>query len=130
MIHRHLPFMILAASLAGLPQTCHGAAEGNTAPQTILPTTASKAKYPKIVIYTVVWCPHCRELKEYLSSRNIPFTNRDVEVDAAAMEELTKKYKSKGVPIVVIGNDQEILKGFTADSFEKAAARVLASEKK
>jgi glutaredoxin-like YruB-family protein len=99
--------------------------------QTILtPTTAKKSTYPKIVIYTVAWCPHCKQLKEYLTSHNIPFINKDVEVDATAMEELTTKYKSQGVPIVVFGNDQEILKGFTPENFEKAVAKVLAADKK
>ncbi|HIJ87138.1 MAG TPA: NrdH-redoxin [Desulfuromonadales bacterium] len=94
-------------------------------PQTILnPATAKKSSYPKIVIYTVAWCPHCRELKEYLTSRNIPFINRDVELDTAAMQELENTYHSRGVPVVVIGNNQEILKGFTADKFEALVQKV------
>jgi glutaredoxin-like YruB-family protein len=95
--------------------------------QTILDQTLlKKASYPKIVIYTVAWCPHCRELKEYLTARKIPFSNHDVEVEAGAMEELTQKYKSQGVPLVVFGNDQEVLKGFTPETFERAAAKALA----
>lgn len=102
---------------------------GATPQQTILsPETARKVVGPRIVIYTVDWCPHCRDLKEYLTSHNIPFINRDVELDAVAMEELTGKYNSKGVPLIVIGNDQEILKGFTREDFEKALARVPADK--
>jgi glutaredoxin-like YruB-family protein len=97
---------------------------------TLTPATVKKSAYPKIVIYTVAWCPHCKQLKEYLTSNNIPFMNKDVEVDAAAMEELTTKYKSTGVPVVVFGKDQEILKGFTPENFEKAVAKVLAADKK
>ena len=96
-----------------------------TPPQTIInPAAPRKSAYPKITIYTVSWCPHCRELKEYLTSRNISYINRDVELDQAAMDELTQKYKSFGVPVVVIGNDQEILKGFTGKLFEEAVGRV------
>lgn len=98
--------------------------------QTILnPAAPHKTSYPKIVIFTVAWCPHCRELKEYLTSRNIPFINRDVEVDASAMEDLTGRYKTYGVPVIVIGNDQEILKGFTEDGFEKAVNKVRAGSR-
>lgn len=95
--------------------------------QTILnPAAPEKLLYPKIVIYTVAWCPHCRELKEYLTSRNIPFINRDVELEPAAMDELVQKYKTYGVPVVIIGNDQEVMKGFTAEQFEITMARVRA----
>jgi glutaredoxin-like YruB-family protein len=102
----------------------------NSPPQTILtPATPRKSHYPKIVIYTVSWCPHCREVKEYLTSRNIPFINKDVELETEAMDELVQKYKSHGVPIVVIGNDQEVLKGFTGELFEKAVEKVRSGNK-
>lgn len=83
-------------------------------------TTAPSAAYPKIVLYTTSWCPHCKEAKEYLTSRKIPFTNLDVEDDISAWEEFSEKYQGKSVPLIVIGNDQAILKGFKRESFEKA----------
>ena len=96
--------------------------------QTVLnPAAPRKSTYPRIVIYTVAWCPHCRELKEYLTTRNIPFINRDVELETAAMDDLMKKYKTYSVPVVIIGNDQEILKGFTSEQFEKAVVKVNAA---
>lgn len=79
-------------------------------------------KYPRIVAYTVSWCPHCRAAKEYLTRNNIPFINKDVEMDAKAMEELTGKYQSQGVPVIVIGsgNEEVVLKGFSAELFEES----------
>ncbi|WP_243373026.1 glutaredoxin domain-containing protein [Geotalea sp. SG265] len=88
------------------------------------PPAGARQKYPKIVLYSVSWCPHCKEAKEYLTRNNIPFINRDVEVDNAAMNDLTKKYKSQGVPVIVIGNDDAILKGFDRQKFEKAVKDV------
>jgi glutaredoxin-like YruB-family protein len=85
------------------------------------PAKAAEAKkYPKIVLYSVSWCPHCRETKEYLTRNNIPFINRDVEIDAKAMEELTGKYESTGVPVLVFGSgkDEVVLKGFTPETFQ------------
>lgn len=82
--------------------------------------TSARHKYPRIVLYSVSWCPHCKAAKEYLTKNDIPFINRDVEVDDAAMEDLTKKYKSQGVPLFVIGNDQVILKGFDQQKLQKA----------
>ena len=86
----------------------------------VKPETAQAKKYPRIVLYSVSWCPHCREAKEYLTSHDIPFINRDVEEDDDAMKDLTEKYKSTGVPLIVIGNDEKIMKGFNREKFEKA----------
>ena len=83
-------------------------------------TTAATAAYPKIVLYTTSWCPHCKEAKEYLTNRKIPFTNLDVEKDVSAWEKFSEKYQAKSVPLIVIGNDQAILKGFNSETFEKA----------
>jgi len=88
------------------------------------PPAAAQRKYPRIVLYSVSWCPHCKAAKEYLTRNNIPFLNRDVEVDDDAMDDLTKKYKSQGVPVIVIGNDEVILKGFDQQKFEKAVKDV------
>ncbi len=100
-------------------------AAGSSSSQTILnPASPRKSNYPRIVIYTVSWCPHCRELKEYLTSHDIPFINRDVELEPAAMDELVQKYKTFGVPVVIIGIDQEVLKGFAIEQLEKAVEKV------
>lgn len=74
---------------------------------------------PKIVLYSTSWCPHCREAKEYFKRNNIDYINRDVEDDSDAMEALVEKYKSRAVPVIVIGDDEKILKGFRQDEFEK-----------
>jgi glutaredoxin 3 len=81
--------------------------------------TARAQKYPRIVLYSVSWCPHCREAKEYLTSHNIPFINRDVELDGSAKDELIDKYKSGGVPLIVFGNDEKVMKGFNLEKFER-----------
>ncbi len=97
-----------------------GAAESH---QSVLnPAKAAEAKkYPQIVLYSVAWCPHCRDAKEYLTTNNIPFINRDVEVDATAMEELTVKYNSTGVPVIIFGkgNKEVKMKGFTPELFQE-----------
>lgn len=97
------------------------AAETTDAPQSPLRQgTGESKKYPRIVLYSVAWCPHCKAAKEYLTANSIPFINRDVELDSAAMEDLTEKYRSTGVPVIVFGNDEKVLKGFSREQFEKA----------
>lgn len=98
-------------------------ADNKTHQSTLNPARAVEAKkYPTIVLYSVAWCPHCRETKEYLTKNNIPFINRDVEIDAKAMEELTVKYESTGVPVLVFGTgkNEVVLKGFTPESFQES----------
>jgi glutaredoxin-like YruB-family protein len=90
---------------------------------TLNPDKAQDAKnYPQIVLYSVAWCPHCKDAKEYFTRNNIPFINRDVEVEEKAMEELTGKYNSNGVPVIVIGTgrDEVVVKGFTPELFQEA----------
>jgi glutaredoxin-like YruB-family protein len=112
---------ILAALLlvSILTVTCLAAEQPHQS--TLNPSKAQAAKnYPQIVLFSVAWCPHCKEAKEYLTSNNIPFINRDVEVDEKAMEELTGKYKSNGVPVMVFGTGKNelVVKGFTPELFQ------------
>ena len=86
----------------------------------INPSEAKHSNYPGIVLYSTSWCPHCKNAKEYFTKNNIPFINRDVELDQSAMEILLHKYNSQAVPVIVIGDDTIILKGFNKQEFEKA----------
>lgn len=110
-----LAFVVMSAV------SCMAAEQGNQS--TLNPAKAQAAKkYPQIVLYSVTWCPHCKETKEYFTRNNIPFINRDVEVDVQAMEELTGKYNSQGVPVIVIGSgkDEVVIKGFTPELFQES----------
>lgn len=114
------PAGTLLVLLAALLLTACAAPKLDT-PSPIRPKEGENPRtFPSVVLYSVSWCPHCREAKEYLASNNIPFINRDVELDPAAMEDLTQKYKSQGVPVIVIGNDEKVLKGFDRVKFENA----------
>ncbi len=119
-----LLFLVIAAVPA------FGAA-GTDAPQSPLSQAPPpRHDYPKIVLYSVSWCPHCAEAKEYFTRNNIPFINRDVELDPDAMELLQTRYKSTGVPVIVLGNDDKILKGFSRDAFERAVRELREKKKK
>jgi glutaredoxin-like YruB-family protein len=109
-----------AVLLAGLLIASIALAAGEMPQSKVVQGGAAKPQYPKIVLYSVSWCPHCKDAKEYFTHNNIPFINKDVEVDDAAMTELTKKYKSQGVPVIVIGDDKVILKGFSEERFKQA----------
>jgi len=88
-------------------------------------------KFPKIVLYSTSWCPHCKAAKQYLTSNNIPFINRDVELDSQAMELMTGKYKSQGVPVIVFGDgkDEVVMKGFQPALFQENLQKARAKKK-
>ena len=98
---------------------------------TLNPAKAQAAKsYPQIVLYSVAWCPHCKEAKEYFTRNTIPFINRDVEVDEKAMEDLSVKYNSRGVPVIVIGTgrNEVVVKGFTPELFQDSLKKYQAKK--
>lgn len=101
----------------------HVSSGAEVVPQSKLnPAKAVAAKqYPQIVLYSVTWCPRCREAKEFLTKNDIPFINYDVEVNTKAMQDLTIKYNSTGVPVIIFGNDKDeiIMKGFTPELFQE-----------
>jgi len=86
----------------------------------------AKTQYPKVVIYTLTTCPHCKEAKQYLDEARIPYINREVDLDDTHYNELMKIYDimgvpdiKRGVPLLVIG-DKITLQGFSKDKFENA----------
>jgi glutaredoxin-like YruB-family protein len=70
----------------------------------------------EVIAYTDPGCPHCRRLKEYLTSRHIPFENRDVSSDASAAAEL-ERMNAPGVPVVRIGDDTVV--GFDRERIDE-----------
>src|SRR6185369_12789115 len=117
--------IVLLSVLAVVLMLAQGAAQGGDLPQSPLPAQGAAAlHYPKIVLYSTSWCPHCKAAKEYLTGNNIPFINRDVELDDEAMTLLTGKYKSEGVPVIVIGDDEEVMRGFDEARFKGALEKV------
>ena len=117
MIYRTLASVVLSLMVAS-----GAVAAGQDTQSKLNPVKAQEArKYPQIVLYSVSWCPHCREAKEYLVKNNIPFTNRDVEQDAQAMTLLTDKYKSQSIPVIVFGTGQNeiVMHGFTPETFQE-----------
>ena len=114
--------LVLVTLQAPLDGSCTEIIAGPQSP--VNPAVTARRSNPKVVLYSTSWCPHCREAKEYLKKNNIAYTNRDVEDDADAMEALVEKYKSRAVPVIVIGDDEKILKGFHQDEFEKAYGEI------
>jgi hypothetical protein len=49
----------------------------------------------------------------------------DVEKSEEAMAIFSEKYQARSVPLIVIGNDEAILKGFDREKFEKTLRELM-----
>jgi glutaredoxin len=62
-----------------------------------------------ITLYTRTGCPHCRLAREYLNGKGVPFQERDVSKDQAALAEL-RRINAPIVPVIMI--EREAILGF------------------
>jgi len=74
-------------------------------------------KMQKITIYTISWCPHCNELKNYLKKKKYSVENIDVEENEEAAEDIIEKTGQEGFPIIEIG--ENIIIGFDKEKIEE-----------
>ncbi len=69
-----------------------------------------------ITVFSTTTCPYCKMLKDYLSEKAIPFTEKLVDQDEAAREEMVKDSGGfLGVPFTVISQEdgsKETVVGF------------------
>jgi len=63
-----------------------------------------------VKVYSTPTCPWCVRAKQYLASKNIPYTDINVAVDRNAAMEMVKKSGQQGVPVIEI--DGNIIVGF------------------
>ncbi len=72
---------------------------------------------PSVTVFTQPGCPTCAQVKGYLKGRGVEFSERNVQADESAMEELHERGYS-ATPLTLVG-DVEIL-GMNRTKFEKA----------
>lgn len=62
-----------------------------------------------VVLYTRPGCAGCAREKKWLASKSVPFTEKDIQQDEQALQELTG-LGSQGTPTTVV--DGEVVIGF------------------
>jgi glutaredoxin 3 len=75
-------------------------------------TEASKT----VVIYSTPTCHFCHMVKDYLSEKNIPFTDYNVATDLEKRQEMVQKSGQMGVPVIFIGDEMVI--GFNQEKID------------
>ena len=70
----------------------------------------------QVIIYSTTTCPYCKMLKDYLTEKNIGYTEKLVDQDDVAKEEMmTASGGFLGVPFTLIikdGGTKETILGF------------------
>lgn len=72
----------------------------------------------KVIIYTTTWCPFCEATKEYLNQKNVPYEEKNVEIDLQARDEMVEKSGQLGVPVIDVNG--KIIIGYSPDEIDRA----------
>lgn len=77
-----------------------------------------------VTVYTTATCPYCKMLKDYLEKKGVSYTEKLVDQDDAAREEMAKKSGGYlGVPFSIVhldsGGEKQIV-GFDEKLFGEA----------
>lgn len=72
----------------------------------------------KIQLYSTSTCPYCVLAKEYLESRNVPFTEHNVSMDRTKAAEMIAKSGQTGVPVLDVNG--KIIVGFDRRAIDAA----------
>lgn len=69
----------------------------------------------KAILYSIPDCEACEEIKEFLGTRNISITEKNVNEDIKLQTELTELTGALKVPTTVIG--EEVITGYSRSKF-------------
>lgn len=74
-----------------------------------------------LTIYTTPTCPWCHKTKEFLKEKKISFQEKNVAFNIKAQQEMIKKSKQRGVPVLDING--KIIVGFDPERIVKAVKK-------
>lgn len=84
---------------------------------------AAVRRADEVVLYSTSWCGPCKRAKEWLKKKGIDFTERDVEKDRGATQELAEKCARAGVRpggVPVLDARGRLLTGFDEKAYAEA----------
>lgn len=74
----------------------------------------------KVIIYSADWCAFCHAAKEYLDTKGVEYTERNVEENQDFAREAVDKSNQMGIPVLDI--DGTIIVGFDRPKIDTALA--------
>lgn len=75
-----------------------------------------KNEKAQVIILTASWCGYCNKLRQYLQSKQIKFTEYDIEHSNMGYQ-LYRSLGGKGIPVVKIGNN--VIYGYNPDMMKQ-----------
>lgn len=75
-------------------------------------------KTPEIILYTKNNCPDCDKAREFLKSKQMPFTEYNMDQDPAAVEKRKEIDDNTDVPFAIINKNQ--VYGFSETVYNRA----------
>ena len=66
--------------------------------------------YPSVTIYTSNDCHWCVKAKEYMAEREVPYIEKNVELDQATATEALNLAGQRQTPVLVVGS--QVIVGF------------------
>lgn len=72
----------------------------------------------KVTVYSTPSCVYCKMAKEFFKKNSVDFTEYNVAQDDNAREEMIKKSRQLGVPVIDV--DGEIFVGFDQRGLKRA----------
>jgi glutaredoxin-like YruB-family protein len=75
----------------------------------------------EVVVYSGIHCAPCDAVKAYLKEKGVHYTEKNINTDKAARQEL-RDMGMTSIPVTVIG--EERIQGFEKDQLEAALAKV------
>jgi glutaredoxin len=75
-----------------------------------------------VIIYSTEWCAFCKHVKAYLDSKNVPWVEKDIEHDADAYREVSKKMGGPVSAVPVSDVNGTMILGFDRPAIDRALA--------
>ena len=72
-----------------------------------------------VIIYSTNWCAYCKMARQYMSTKQVPVIEKNIEEDPAAHDELMQKIGGnfRGVPVIDIAGN--IVLGFDRPTIDR-----------
>lgn len=130
-----LPLLAQAQDFSGILRNAAGRFFGDTVNSALRSITTASAgtvaqgvQRPadtagQVILYRNASCGYCKRAAAYMSSRGIPFSERDINTNSAWMGEYRVYGGNGGVPLLVFGS--ETMMGFSEAAFDQRYARML-----
>ena len=76
----------------------------------------------QVIVYSTTWCGFCKMAKQYFDSKDVAYTEIDVEQDREAAIKMVEESGQMGVPVIRIG--KELIVGFDRPKIDDALAKL------